>query len=69
MSVTRRTMLVGAAAALAELPAGAQDNWPQRLIRIIIPTAPGGSPDIAARLLGDKITASGRPAVRGGKPN
>jgi tripartite-type tricarboxylate transporter receptor subunit TctC len=56
MSVTRRTMLAGTAAALAVSPARAQDNWPQRPLRIIIPTAPGGSPDIAARLLGDKIT-------------
>ena len=31
-------------------------NWPQRPLRIIIPTAPGGSPDIASRLIGDKIT-------------
>jgi tripartite-type tricarboxylate transporter receptor subunit TctC len=49
-------MLAGTAAALAVSPARAQDNWPQRPLRIIIPTAPGGSPDIAARLLGDKIT-------------
>jgi tripartite-type tricarboxylate transporter receptor subunit TctC len=49
-------MLGGAAAALAASPARAQNNWPQRPLRIIIPTAPGGSPDIAARLLGDKIT-------------
>ena len=64
MSVTRRTMLAGAAAALATSPARTQDNWPQRPIRIIIPTAPGGSPDIAARLIGDKITARlGQPFV------
>jgi len=56
MSVTRRTMLAGAAAALAAPRALAQANWPQRPLRIIIPTAPGGSPDIASRLLGDKIT-------------
>ena len=55
MQITRRTMLANAVA-LAAAPALAQDNWPQRPIRIIIPTSPGGSPDIAARLLGDKIT-------------
>jgi len=49
-------MLAGAAAALAAPRALAQANWPQRPLRIIIPTAPGGSPDIASRLLGDKIT-------------
>ena len=42
---------------LAPTPASTQEtSWPQRPLRIIIPTAPGGSPDIASRLLGDKIT-------------
>jgi tripartite-type tricarboxylate transporter receptor subunit TctC len=57
MAVTRRVLLAGAAA-MAGLPARAEEtNWPQRPIRIIIPTSPGGSPDIASRLLGEKITA------------
>jgi tripartite-type tricarboxylate transporter receptor subunit TctC len=55
--MTRRNFLASAAA-LSALPARADDaNWPSRPIRIIIPTAPGGSPDIASRLLGEKITA------------
>src|SRR4029079_11341500 len=42
----------------------AQDtNWPQRPLRIIIPTAPGGSPDIASRLIGDKITGRLRQSI------
>jgi tripartite-type tricarboxylate transporter receptor subunit TctC len=58
MSVTRRQWLAGGAATLAAIPArGEGANWPTRPIRIIIPTAPGGSPDIASRLLGEKITA------------
>ncbi len=58
MSVTRRHWLAGGAAALAAMPARGQEaNWPVRPIRIIIPTSPGGSPDIASRLLGEKITA------------
>src|SRR3954449_9569675 len=57
MSVTRRQMLAGAAATLAAAPARGQDaNWPQRPIRIIVPTSPGGSPDIASRLIGEKIS-------------
>ncbi len=57
MSVTRRQMLAGAAATLAAAAARGQDaSWPQRSIRIIVPTAPGGSPDIAARLIGEKIS-------------
>ena len=62
---TRRELLSGAAAMLAACPAQAQDaGWPSRPIRILIPTAPGGSPDIASRLLGDKITPRlGQPFV------
>jgi tripartite-type tricarboxylate transporter receptor subunit TctC len=63
MAVTRRHVLTGAAA-MACAPAFAQGNWPQRPIRILIPTAPGGSPDIASRLLGDKISPRlGQPFV------
>ena len=54
--LTRRTLLSGLAAAAAA-PARAQETkWPTRPLRIIIPTSPGGSPDIASRLLGEKIT-------------
>jgi tripartite-type tricarboxylate transporter receptor subunit TctC len=57
MAVTRRQALAGVAAALAASPAAGQEtSWPQRPLRIIIPTSPGGSPDIASRLLGEKIT-------------
>src|SRR6185503_3351019 len=57
MAVTRRQTLAGVAAALAARPAAGQEaNWPQRPIRIVVPTSPGGSPDIASRLLGEKIT-------------
>jgi tripartite-type tricarboxylate transporter receptor subunit TctC len=57
MSATRRELLAGAAAAFAGSLASAQEaNWPQRPLRIIIPTAPGGSPDITSRLLGEKIS-------------
>src|SRR2546421_11456353 len=49
-------MLCGAAAVALASGARAQEpNWPSRSIRVIIPTSPGGSPDITSRLLGDKI--------------
>jgi tripartite-type tricarboxylate transporter receptor subunit TctC len=58
MMPTRRAFLSGTAAAIAAASNSlAQDqNWPTRSLRIIIPTAPGGSPDIASRLLGEKMT-------------
>jgi len=65
MALTRRTFLSGTAAALATGPSVAQTpNWPTRPIRIIIPTAPGGSPDLVARTLGNKLTERlGQPVI------
>jgi tripartite-type tricarboxylate transporter receptor subunit TctC len=54
--LTRRGLLSGAAALTAATAHAQEEKWPARPLRIIIPTAPGGSPDIASRLLGDKIT-------------
>jgi tripartite-type tricarboxylate transporter receptor subunit TctC len=62
MIVTRRRVLALAStlAGSAVLPvtargARAQQNWPTRPLRILIGTAPGGSPDIVGRLLADKM--------------
>ncbi len=55
-------IVFGAAlAALANGGAGAQsvaDKYPERPIKIIVPFAPGGSTDILARVLGQKMTES-----------
>ena len=58
MNISRRHALSLAAsvAAGAAWPAAAQQDWPQRSLRILIGTTPGGSPDIVGRLLADKIT-------------
>jgi tripartite-type tricarboxylate transporter receptor subunit TctC len=58
MHVNRRRALALAAsfAASSVLPARAQQNWPQRGLRILIGTTPGGSPDIIGRMLADKMT-------------
>jgi tripartite-type tricarboxylate transporter receptor subunit TctC len=56
MSQTRRALLCAGAVALVS-PALAQTaSWPTRPLKIIIPTAAGGSPDIVARMLGSKLT-------------
>ena len=58
MIVTRRhaLALTASIAAGAALPARAQSDWPQRSLRILIGTTPGGSPDIIGRMLADKMT-------------
>src|SRR5262245_15808330 len=59
MKLTRRRIILGAAAALAaapSFPVCAQQDWPQRSLRILVGTSPGGSPDIVSRLLADKMT-------------
>jgi tripartite-type tricarboxylate transporter receptor subunit TctC len=38
------------------LHVSAQDAWPNKSIRIVVPTAPGVAPDIFARLYADELT-------------
>ena len=56
----RRTLLTAALATLAvgALPAAAQTDWPERPVRIIVSFPPGGSSDLVARLLSEKLSAS-----------
>lgn len=49
-----RYIFIGIAFALAATIATAQD-FPTKPIRFIVPTAPGGSPDILARIVGNKL--------------
>jgi len=58
MRVNRRTLLGTAAAGLA-LPAlrsaRAQDEWPSKPVRIVVPYAPGGGTDITTRSIAEVL--------------
>lgn len=66
-----RALLRSAAAALALCAAGAAaaQNWPERPVRVVVPYAPGGIADIAARAVAQKLAANtGQPFVVENKP-
>lgn len=59
----RRAMLVAVGAGFA-LVANAQDNYPVRAIKLVIPYAPGGSLDPIGRVLGEELSKKlGQPVV------
>jgi tripartite-type tricarboxylate transporter receptor subunit TctC len=55
--------------ASAALPAAAQDKYPTKPVRIIVPYAPGGATDIVSRVLGEQLRVIlGQPFVTENKP-
>jgi tripartite-type tricarboxylate transporter receptor subunit TctC len=69
----RRLALLLAASALAcLLPVGsahALDDWPARPLRLVVPFAPGSTPDILARLVGERLaTRLGKAVIVENKP-
>jgi tripartite-type tricarboxylate transporter receptor subunit TctC len=51
----RRRALPGLGIALLAAPALAQEAWPSRPIRLVIPFAPGGPIDTVGRLIGERL--------------
>jgi tripartite-type tricarboxylate transporter receptor subunit TctC len=64
------TLLVSALGLVfAGLPAAAQDKYPSKPVRIIVPYAPGGATDIVSRVLGEQLRVIlGQPFVTENKP-
>ena len=57
-TVSRRSVVAFAGTLIMLTGAWAQSpDWPQRPVRIIVPFAPGSSPDVLARIVNDKLAA------------
>src|SRR5262249_54543847 len=51
------------------VPAAVQAQYPSRPVHMVVPVPPGGAPDVAARILGDRLAAQlGQPVVIDNRP-
>jgi tripartite-type tricarboxylate transporter receptor subunit TctC len=61
---TRWCLAAGLIAALNVVPAVAQDSYPARMVKVILPSAPGSTTDILARLIADRLSHKwGKPVI------
>lgn len=70
-TLSRRQVILGAAAApmLSLGSAHAQERWPSRPVTIVSPYNPGGTNDVVARLVADRLQkALGQPFIVDNKP-
>ncbi len=64
MTTNRRIFLAGSLAACGVRPLHAQEAYPARPIRMVVPFAPGGSADAMGRLISERFSAGlGQPVV------
>jgi tripartite-type tricarboxylate transporter receptor subunit TctC len=61
MFITMRTLCIGLLLLLVQTPALAE--YPERTIRLIVPYAAGGTTDILARIIGQKLSAAWKQQV------
>ena len=67
--LTRVALAIGLTAMASSTFAQAAANYPARPIKIVVPFAPGGTTDMLARLVGQRLTQSwGQPVVIENKP-
>lgn len=70
MAISRRTLLgAGVTGSVVPRISFAQEGWPQRPIRIIVPYSPGGGTDLITRVLGEAMRPSlGQPVIVENRP-
>ena len=69
MTLPIRSLLLGLALVLGVGTAAAQEAWPQRPIRIVVPFPAGGQLDVVMRLVGEKLSpVLGQPVIVEAKP-
>ena len=54
----RHLLAVGAGALAAPSIVRAQDKYPERTVRLVVPFAPAGPTDIIGRMIAEKMTAA-----------